>query len=138
MHRNDNCALGFSCSLPVTFRNRIVTERGLTGGEYQHHSRIFLQSCESEEHAGQEYTARELSWAVSFLFKCSLIMDGEQLPPCVIWVQSVFSWPLLYFLMPSHHLLPSAACHFSLSAWEACILSFSYLCYIIHLSDKHE
>jgi len=48
------------------------------GGEYQHHSRIFLQRCASaEQEAGQECTASELSWAVSFLFKCSLIMDEE-------------------------------------------------------------
>lgn len=67
-----------------------------------------------------------------FLFKCSRIMDGEQLLRCLIRVQFVFSMPLLLsFLTPSHHILPAMACHFSLSAWEPCILLFFHLCYII-------
>lgn len=70
-----------------------------------------------------------------FLFKCSLIVDEEQLLPCPIWVQFVFSMPLLlYFLTPSHHILPAGACHFSLSAWEPCVLSSFYLCHSLPLS----
>ena len=61
-----------------------------------------------------------------FLFRCSAREAKEQLPPCLMQVQYVFSM-LLYFPKMFHHILPSIAWRFSVSAWKPRMPFFLYL-----------
>lgn len=101
-----------------TFQKHDCNEKMLTGGRT-----IIPISSALRTRNRRRYSRACLGYF--FLFRCSLREAKEQLPPCLMQVQFVFSTSL--FSQQFHHILPSIVWHFSLSAWKPC-MPFSCTC----------